>query len=662
MKWLTLVTMWCVLIPTAWALGEEPEMVGFLYGGKPVAIDANSVQNTETGTIATQKTADGKLEIEVQTIRYDGYPVWERRVRLTCRSTEPTEVIRDFNACQTWNRIPLPEENANVTLYTLTGSLCCPDDFAAAQTILQPTEEKTFSTESGRSSNETMPYLEYSLDERHGGLVAIGWTGSWKATFTNDGKNLGINAGMNRMNFRLLPGESVQLPSIVVFERKEMARREFQTLIHRFMVEHKSPQDVRGNVIPPILAITAGGGNKTPKMMKDILQYVMDQQLPFDTYWVDAGWYGAPHEDELYSNCGPNWARYVGDWRINTVTHPTGTLLPITEAVHKAGMKFLLWFEPERMEDGAPILESHPEFRNHNLVDYGNPEALAWIQNTVYGIIEANGVDIYRQDFNTEPQGVWNELDAADPERVGAAQAKHVTGVYRFLDEMRAKFPGMLQENCASGGRRIDIEMVARAHSYCRSDYYIGQKPGDTAINLGQTATRNTLPFLPFQGGETNCAPMFDNYAIMSTISSGNVFTPTDFDGGIIRRTFTDEESAWFRKCFGLANRMRPYYMGDFYPLTEEATASNTLWCGWQLHRADLDAGFAIVFRRAEAPEATRRLDLGGIDPDATYETEDFQGVKQNVSGKDLLQWNVTLEPRSFRLLFYRKLADVDGK
>ncbi|MDO4557958.1 MAG: alpha-galactosidase [Planctomycetia bacterium] len=653
MRLLTLVLAWYILVPLI-SYGEE---VGLLYDGNPVDIRSDSIRNTDTGVRVTQVTPDGKLEIRIDTKHYEEFPVRERRVRLTCLSTEPTGIVSDFDACHTWGRIPLPEENGVVTLHTLAGSLCNPDDFAAAQTVLKPSEEKTFFTETGRPSNETLPFLEYSLNERKGGLVAIGWTGSWKATFVNDGKNLTLNAGMNRMHFRLLPGESVVLPSIVLFDRDDMSRREFRTLVHRFMIEHKSPRDARGNVIPPILALTAGGGNKTPEMMKSILQYGMDQQLPFDTYWVDAGWYGAPHEDEHYSNCGPHWARYVGDWRINTTTHPTGSLRPITDAVHKAGMKFLLWFEPERMEDGAPILETHPEFRNRNLVDYGNPEALRWIQDTVYGIIENNGVDIYRQDFNMDPQGVWNELDAADPDRVGVAQAKHVTGLYRFLDEMRAEFPGMLQENCASGGRRIDIEMVSRAHSYCRSDYYIGQKPGDTAINLGQTATLNTLPFLPFQGGETNCAPTFDDYAMMSTISSGTVFTPTDFDGGIVRRTFTDEESAWFRKCFTIANRMRPYYMGDFHPLTEEVTASNALWCGWQLHREDLDTGFALVFRRSEAPEETRSFDLGGIDPEATYETEDFHGVKNVVSGEDLVRWSVSLEPRSFRLMFYRKLA-----
>ena len=302
--------------------------------------------------------------------------------------------------------------------------------------------------------------------------------------------------------------------------------------------------------------------------MADILQYCVDNKMPFDTYWVDAGWYGAPHEDELYSNCGPNWWKYVGDWRVNTTTHPTGDLLPIADAVHKAGLKFLLWFEPERMTDSAPILQTHPEYRHGQLVDYGNPETLRWIQDTIYGVIAKHKIDVYRQDFNMDPGPVWRGMDAAD--RVGIAEAKHIAGMYKFLDDMRARFPDILQENCASGGRRIDIEMISRAHTYCRSDYYIGRKPGDTAFILGQNATLNLMPYLPFQGCEFNCVPVGDDYAAFSIISSGTVITPSDFDGGILRRKITDDETAWFKKVFDVAIRMRPFYMGDFYQLTDE--------------------------------------------------------------------------------------------
>ncbi len=632
----------------------------FNYGGKASPADAShpwtvlpgsQVDTAQyTGESRTFTAEAGKLQIRLDCRTYKNVPAEEYSVRLANLSqTEPTAIVHNFRSLSL--SVDNPQPASPVTLNVLRGSTCQATDFVPEAFPIEAGKEHVLTTACGRSSNDYIPFLELSLDEKNGYLFAVGWTGTWKARFVNTGKTVDVEIGMERSNFRLLPGETIRQPSIAVLVRKDRTRREFKTLVHRFMLDHKVPRDSKGKIIPPILAVASGGGNKTPKMMTDILQYCVDNKMPFDTYWVDAGWYGAPHEDELYSNCGPNWWKYVGDWRVNTTTHPTGDLLPIADAVHKAGLKFLLWFEPERMTDSAPILKTHPKYRHGQLVDYGNPAALKWIQDTVYGIIAKHKIDVFRQDFNMQPGPVWRSMDAAD--RVGIAEAKHIAGLYKFLDDMRARFPDILQENCASGGRRIDMEMISRAHTYCRSDYFIGRKPKDAAFILGQNSTLNLMPYLPFQGSEFNCVPVGDDYGAFSILSSGTVITPSDFDGGILRRKITDEETAWFKKVFHSATRMRPFYMGDFYPLTDETGAGDDVWCAWQGDRPDLKAGFAIFFRRGAAAEKSRTFQLGGIDPAADYELEIYAGSKETVRGSELENRTVTLEPRSFQLIFY---------
>lgn len=634
----------------------------FDYDGKPAQTDGSHARTTVAGSQTettryaaesrTMTAADGRLQIQLDGKTYKGFPAEECAVLVTNLSkTEPTGITSNFRSLKL--SVDKPESANAVTVNVLRGSTCKPTDFVPETFSIEAGKEQVLATTCGRSSNDYIPFLELNLDERNGYLFAIGWTGSWKARFANTGTTVDVEIGMERTHFRLLPGETIRQPAVLVFARQHQTRREFKTLVHRFLLENKVPRDSQGRVIPPILAVASGGGNKTPQMMADILQYCLDHQLPFDTYWVDAGWYGAPHEDELYSNCGPNWWKYVGDWRVNTTTHPTGDLLPIAKAVDQAGLKFLLWFEPERMTDSAPILQTHPEYRHGQLVDYGNPEALRWIQDTVYGIIAKHRIDVYRQDFNMDPGPVWRGMDAAD--RIGIAEAKHIAGMYRFLDDMRSRFPDILQENCSSGGRRIDIEMISRAHTYCRSDYYIGRKPGDTAFVLGQNATLNLMPYLPFQGCEFNCVPVGDDYAAFSIISSGMVITPSDFDGGILRRKITDQETAWFKKVFDIAVRMRPFYLGDFYQLTDETAAGDDVWCAWQGDRPDLKAGFAIFFRRAAAAGETRAFQLGGIEPNAAYQVDCYDGSKKTVRSFELKDWMVTLQPRSFQLVFYRK-------
>ena len=605
-----------------------------------------------TGESRTMTAADGKMQVRLDGRSYKEYPAEEYDVRLANLSqTEPTGIASDFRSLKL--SVGKPESARAVTLHILRGSTCKATDFIPESFTIEAGNEQVLTTTCGRSSNDSVPFLELNLDDKNGYLFAVGWTGSWKARFANTGKAVEVEIGVERTHFRLLPGETIRQPSVLVFARQNQTRREFKTLFHRFMLDNKVPRDSKGRVIPPILAVASGGGNKTPQMMADVLRYCVENKMPFDSYWVDAGWYGAPHEDELFSNCGPNWAKYVGDWRVNTTTHPTGDLLPIANAVHKAGMKFLLWFEPERMTDSAPILNTHPDYRHGQLVDFGNPDALQWIQDTIYEIIAKHGIDVYRQDFNMDPGPVWRKMDAAD--RVGIAEAKHIAGMYRFLDDMRARFPDILQENCASGGRRVDLEMIARAHTYCRSDYSIGRKPKDAAFILGQNATLNLIPYLPFQGGEFNCVPAGDDYAAFSIISSGTVITPSDFDGGILRRKITADETAWFKKVFAVAVRMRPFYLGDFHPLTSETGASDDVWCAWQCDRPDLQAGFAIFFRRGAATEDSRTFELGGIAPFAKYEVEIYDGATKTVTGSELKDWIVKLKPRSFQLVFYRK-------
>ncbi|MFA5901530.1 MAG: alpha-galactosidase, partial [Hyphomicrobium sp.] len=425
----------------------------FDYDGKPaqadglfsktIVVDSQSETVHYAAELRTMTAADGKMQIRLDCKDYEKFPAEEYAVLLTNLSkTEPTGITSNFRSLKL--SVDKPGSAKVVSLNVLRGSTCKATDFIPESFTIEAGKEQVLTTTCGRSSNDYVPFLELNLDDKNGYLFAVGWTGSWKARFANTGKAVDVEIGMERTHFRLMPGETVRQPSITVFVRKNQTRREFKTLLHRFMLENKVPRDSKGRVIPPILAVASGGGNKTPQMMADVLRYCVENKMPFDTYWVDAGWYGAPHEDELYSNCGPHWAKFVGDWRVNTTTHPTGDLLPIATAVHKAGLKFLLWFEPERMTDSAPILQTHPEYRHGQLVDFGNSEALKWIQGTVYGMIEKHGIDVYRQDFNMDPGPVWRKMDAAD--RVGIAEAKHIAGMYRFLDDMRARFPDILQE------------------------------------------------------------------------------------------------------------------------------------------------------------------------------------------------------------------------
>ena len=87
---------------------------------------------------------------------------------------------------------------------------------------------------------------------------------------------------------------------------------------------------------------------------------------------------------------------------------------------------------------------------------------------------------------------------------------------------------------------------------------------------------------------------------------------------------------------------LRPYWLGDYYPLTPiNLAASKTSWCGWQFHRPDLNAGFAMFFRRPKSAQAGYEANLRGIDPKSfvmkSLSQKDMTSIPSRVmTGKEL--------------------------
>ena len=163
---------------------------------------------------------------------------------------------------------------------------------------------------------------------------------------------------------------------------------------------------------------------------------------------MDAGWYGsttAPTPDEFEGD----WPEYTGDWSVSPLIHPNG-LKDVSKAVHEAGKKFLLWFEPERVRKSTPIAKEHPEYFIHPnwqednlLLNLGDEKAWEYCFNTLSSHIEEIGIDCYRQDFNFDPLPYWRLSDEDD--RKGITEIKYINGLYRLWDTLLEKFPKLLR-------------------------------------------------------------------------------------------------------------------------------------------------------------------------------------------------------------------------
>ena len=67
---------------------------------------------------------------------------------------------------------------------------------------------------------------------------------------------------------------------------------------------------------------------------------------------------------------------------------------------------------------------------------------------------------VLRMDYNLDPLPVWATNDAKSPGRSGLTEVKYIEGLYTMWDAILAAHPGLLIDDCSSGGRRIDVETL----------------------------------------------------------------------------------------------------------------------------------------------------------------------------------------------------------
>jgi alpha-galactosidase len=599
----------------------------FIYGGKlSPGFIGKWAMTSDTQTAADRivkkvvySDPATKLRVTVIYTVFEDYPAVEWVVRLKNEGAADTPVIENVLACSA-QLAGLPE--GPLTLYRARGSNAERSDFAPIQDVLGDQGEVRFGPSAGRSSDTTaLPFFNMAGPGR-GIMAAVGWSGRWKAAVRRIGAHgLGLDAGMDRTHFRLHPGEEVRSPSIALLFWKGSDRLAGHNLFRRFILAHHTPRPGGKPLVLPISHGVGFGGpfpcNEYVCATESYALAMIDRLKQFgiepDACWIDAGW---------YANATKYWWSGVGSWEVNRANFPRG-LKPVTEAAKKWGGKgFVLWFEPERVFEGTRLDLEHPEWLtklagNHNrLLNLGNPAALKWLTEHISNFLATEGITIYRQDFNFDPAPYWQAMDS--PDRVGMAEMKHIEGLYAFWDGLLARNPGLLIDNCASGGRRIDLETTGRSIPLWRTDYSYFEPNGY------QCHTYGLHLFLPASGTGNNNP---QKYYFRSSMG-GAVVMGWELNGSF-NVSQALEAVAEFRA-------LRPYLFGDFYPLTEYST-SDEAWMAFQWDRPEERDGIVLAFRRQLALTASITVGFGGVEPAGDYEVtfEDY-GITVMKSGKEL--------------------------
>ena len=495
----------------------------------------------------------------------------------------------------------------------------------------------------GRSASGTFPFFEINHGNT-GVLIAIGWTGQWKAVFTRGDDFIKVETGIEDANFYLRPGEKVRATSMLMMEY-DRGRTDAYNRFRRLVKNELSPFG-KGEVpaIPP-MSFECFGGIST-ESMKTKLNALREQGVRFDHLWIDAGWYGSSKKNTCGDPFTGDWSKYTGDWYVNRNIHPEG-LQDVRRLAEECGMKMLVWFEPERALRETKLFKEHPEWFIDDpscswsvLLNLSKDEALDGIYEVLAGMIEELGISCYRQDFNISPLAFWRFNDETG--RRGITEIKYITNMYRLWDRLRERFPSLVIDNCASGGRRIDIETLRRSVPIWRTDYYCNLRADPDIV---QAQSFGIGRFVPYSGGVTK--RISDTYAARSTYAAAWVGAYWCYE----YMKATDADLEWARKISDEYLSIREYFSCDFYPL-ENPGATHAAWCAFMYDRPEMDDGIIMIFRRGESncTDAVYQLEINGC-----YEFTDLDSGEVTVVDDAKLHVNMP-EKRSSRILRYRKI------
>jgi alpha-galactosidase len=574
------------------------------------------------------------LEVVCEVCEFTDFPAVEWVLRLKNASSKESPIIEDLRPLDVPVRL---NDHEKVVFHYSKGSTGSNDDYASIDAVLSPGQKISLPGSDRVPSQVYLPY--FNLEWREGGVVgAIGWTGQWALQVQRKGeRELTLQAGQQLTHLKLLPGEAIRTPRILLVHWQGNDRLWGHNLLRRLLIAHYVPR-IDGKIVLPLISQSMFDvlvNDTTERTELDLISRMKGKG--FELYWLDAGWFEG------------GWGMGAGNWFPNKAHFPHG-LRPLSDAAHQAGLKFTVWFEPERVCANTEIMKEHPQWLLHHskenawgvLFNLGNPDARQWMTDRLLKCISDWGIDIYRQDHNFHPLPFWRANDP--PDRRGITEIRHMEGLYAMWDELLKRHPGLIIENANWRCTGPDLEVLMRSSGSwtCSENFDVltSKQPQLMGLSLYIPVHATWLP-------RTRWA--VDPYVIRSAARFGVCFSldtrAPDFPVEQMKRAIEEIKS------------LRELYLGDYYPLLD-ADLNEQHWCGWQFDRPDLGCGFAVLFRRSASPYAACDVSLRGLDPAAKYEVtfSETYDVKENrkLTGQELKKLRVKIgSPQKSVLIRY---------
>jgi len=375
------------------------------------------------------------------------------------------------------------------------------------------------------------------------------------------------------------------------------------------------------------------------EIINDVNGFDAGNLAKVDNFWMDAGW---------YAGCVDSWSDGVGNWYVSNERFPEG-IKQISELAEENGAGLVVWFEPERLVHGSFLYEKgleNPQWtvdldpgdedNTRIMFNLANDGAREFLTDYIGKFIYDNKIAVYRQDFNFEPLEYWQYADENYyGGRTGICENHYVSGLYAYLDALFEMNPGLIMDNCSSGGRRLDLEMARRSIPLWRSDYNC--EVHHDSLEADQSHTYNLSLWLPVSGVNVDYGT---DYGAASSIFSGNVFTYDSYDC----------------EFFGRYDEVRKAMVKNYYPVSCAGYKNKGITA---MQFGDENEGYMLVYKHEKEKPDVYKAVFSGLEPKGeyiiTYLDKANEGTTYWFSGEELMAGKASISLPEGRAAFVIK-------
>jgi len=372
---------------------------------------------------------------------------------------------------------------------------------------------------------------------------------------------------------------------------------------------------------------------------------------------------------ELFILDGPTWAEGYGRWRPKPKPFPHG-LGPLLAAAHQHGLLFGVYAEVEGgrghweatrawAEHNDWFLARNPDYPWRNFINLARPDAAAYAEAELDGIIESLKLDIYRHDQNgcfggegsVTPRDGFNEND----------YWRYYQAWHAILDRTRAKYPRLILQQASGSGARLELGTLAHWDENYTSDR--ASYPHVYQMLSGLTVYLPPEVLVTPNGMAGNCKDQPDYLTMLRSVYTLGE-TPMIFNGMLPRTVaaFKPQELQLLQRYNRLyKNFIRPLLptlkVWHHAPVHATGGVETGGWFALQFSSPDKTKAWATIIRLANEAPGAYRFQPKGLEPKKTYRvTFDNTGRTERTPGASLMRDGLAVpvpsDPKSELVLF----------